>query len=346
MDMKKLLVLFAVIAFFSGCSKQTIEDSRLQMRGEQVFAPNETTPFSGRSEAVYENGQLAISKEWKNGIPDGKHEEWFENGIKALEAEYSDGNIISYKVWNVLGEQLTQVQVKGDSLVGKNFWTTERDEPFWSTWRYEVIVKNGFTQIQDLESKSIDTTTDESTPIHVEAKTTIHFKDGYPISGSAFVAINGKSEHREISYNYQSDDDTVEVIRTRANGDIESSNTVPKSSLYGAVFVKNGMLFNRGYISDLKTDKTIYGIRDLSGFSKDYQYEVFFNSDADYDNSWSIGVKPDGNAEFQKCIIDGEHYYSGEYSGKDLNYCELEYGTVESLLNTENVKYLLKYRGL
>ena len=70
MDMKKLLVLFAVIAFFSGCSKQTIEDSRLQMRGEQVFAPNETTPFSGKSEAVYENGQLAISKEWENGKDD------------------------------------------------------------------------------------------------------------------------------------------------------------------------------------------------------------------------------------------------------------------------------------
>lgn len=317
MRVKSLLALFIISAstFTFGCSEKTIEDSRLSTRGNEVFAPNESIPFSGKSERYYKSGQLAKSKEWTDGLPNGKHQEWHKNGVKKLEAEYRDGKIINFQTWSVSGVKLTQVQIKDNTLTGENFWTFDLDRPGVQSSRRELIVSNGLIKTDKVKVKKVNNLPDESK--YKETKSAVHYKDGYPQKGTVYSEVEDELKRLNLSYEYHDNANTVDIIKKSKDGEFVSKETVEKKSLHGEVVVKNGKLYAQGLVKDVKSGLNVYGIYALDDDSRiDYDYEIFWLS-SNNNNGWSIKITSDGNSEFYSCQVEGEFYYLEE----DLSSC-------------------------
>tara|TARA_Y100000310_G_scaffold249794_1_gene255930 strand:- start:15 stop:1244 length:1230 start_codon:yes stop_codon:yes gene_type:complete len=69
---KTLLIVLPLLLMMAGCSK-TINESTLIKRGEHMYEPNATKPFSGKVFELYENGQKMFEGSYKDGF---KHGDW------------------------------------------------------------------------------------------------------------------------------------------------------------------------------------------------------------------------------------------------------------------------------
>jgi antitoxin component YwqK of YwqJK toxin-antitoxin module len=72
-----------------------------QERNNLIYLPNKTKPFSGNNLCKYNNGQIKYKGKYKNGMKDGKHIYWNENGQLGSEKVFingkrKDGHYISY----------------------------------------------------------------------------------------------------------------------------------------------------------------------------------------------------------------------------------------------------------
>ncbi len=121
---KLLLLLFPLALFTIGCGENK-EDTTSSKLGEDitevepqldgvtldkleeregiVYLKGSDTPYTGKATSLYENGQKTEAN-LKDGKRDGLIVLWHENGQKALEQKYKDGEEISAKYWNRKGE--------------------------------------------------------------------------------------------------------------------------------------------------------------------------------------------------------------------------------------------------
>jgi antitoxin component YwqK of YwqJK toxin-antitoxin module len=76
---------------------------KLEEREGIVYLKGSDTPYTGKATSLYENGQKSEAN-LKDGKRDGLIVLWHENGQKALEQTYKDGEEISAKYWNRKGE--------------------------------------------------------------------------------------------------------------------------------------------------------------------------------------------------------------------------------------------------
>ena len=76
---------------------------KLEEREGIVYLKGSDTPYTGKATSLYENGQKTEAN-LKDGKRDGLIVLWHENGQKALEQKYKDGEEISAKYWNRKGE--------------------------------------------------------------------------------------------------------------------------------------------------------------------------------------------------------------------------------------------------
>ena len=87
--MKKLLpVLFILI--ITSCSKEVPSD-QLVVRDGIYYEVNSQTPFSGTSVKYYENGQLGMRENYKDGKEEGIFEYYYENGQLNRKSTYKNG---------------------------------------------------------------------------------------------------------------------------------------------------------------------------------------------------------------------------------------------------------------
>ena len=78
---------------------------KLEEREGIVYLKGSDTPYTGKATSLYENGQKTEAN-LKDGKRDGLIVLWHENGQKALEQKYKDGEEISAKYWNRKGESV------------------------------------------------------------------------------------------------------------------------------------------------------------------------------------------------------------------------------------------------
>ena len=78
---------------------------KLEERGGIVYLKGSDTPYTGKATSLYENGQKTEAN-LKDGKRDGLIVLWHENGQKALEQKYKDGEEISAKYWIRKGESV------------------------------------------------------------------------------------------------------------------------------------------------------------------------------------------------------------------------------------------------
>ena len=81
------LLLFLLI----GCSKESVELSKLQDRGGLYYKINSEEPYSGTSFELYDNGQKKSEGTYKDGKEDGLWTGWYDNGQKEIEGAFKDG---------------------------------------------------------------------------------------------------------------------------------------------------------------------------------------------------------------------------------------------------------------
>jgi len=118
--MKKLLLLLLLTFSFSTFADESLESlmggfcyesSRVQVRNNLFFLPNQELPFSGENLCVYsKNGQHQSQGETLNGKQQGWWTWWKENGELWKKEQYDDGEKIGYK-WFILNE-IGQIEIE------------------------------------------------------------------------------------------------------------------------------------------------------------------------------------------------------------------------------------------
>lgn len=90
--MQPVIILMCLVLALSGCEK-VVDSDGIQTRDGIIYLPNSTTPFSGRVEDFFENGQMKIGATYKNGKLDGLARQWYENGQRHIEATFKNGKL-------------------------------------------------------------------------------------------------------------------------------------------------------------------------------------------------------------------------------------------------------------
>ncbi|MDC0157945.1 hypothetical protein OAK38_09295 [Verrucomicrobia bacterium] len=126
--MKATLFALFVALLMVGCGEDVVDGSKLQDRNGVTYLPNEETPFTGRAESFYENGQKKEERNYKDGKWDGFYTVWYRNGQKEEESNWRDGKLMFAFVWKPNGEKCPVTNVKDGNgvLVWYNDDGTER----------------------------------------------------------------------------------------------------------------------------------------------------------------------------------------------------------------------------
>ena len=128
--MKNILLIIAALMLFVGCSKEPINFEQMLVERDNVYYTKDTyKPYTGdvfslyddgkkESEGAfkdgyyngkwtswYSNGQKYTEGTFKHDNYDGKWTSWYENGQKYLVGIYKDGNVISEKCWDEVGNE-------------------------------------------------------------------------------------------------------------------------------------------------------------------------------------------------------------------------------------------------
>ncbi len=94
---------------------EAINDEKLQERGEGgeklAYAPNQQSPYTGWTKAMYDNGQIMMLSQCKDGKLDGLLTNWYNDGQKREERNYKDGNLVTAVAWKPNGDKCPHTNV-------------------------------------------------------------------------------------------------------------------------------------------------------------------------------------------------------------------------------------------
>ena len=93
----------------------------LDVRENIVFLKGSETPYTGKIFLLHENGQKKFEGNIKEGKQDGLHMEWFEDGQKQGEVNFTSGHITKTVSWHKNGQKAEEVNFKNSSPDG--LWT-------------------------------------------------------------------------------------------------------------------------------------------------------------------------------------------------------------------------------
>ena len=127
--MKKLLILlFSILISFNsyGLFEKTVcVETDTQDRGDIIYLPNKSKPFTGKNLCEYENGQNESKGKVKDGKIVGKWTFWYENGLKISEGNFTSDGIsetkeISYSqfIQSVNQGNVSTVKIAGSRITG------------------------------------------------------------------------------------------------------------------------------------------------------------------------------------------------------------------------------------
>ena len=105
-------------------SEKVVSANELQFIGEDdeiAYLSGEDTPFTGKVEDFYDNGQKVEEGNYKDGKLDGLYTSWYENGQKREESNWRDDKLMSAKAWKPNGEKCPFTNVKDGDGVGVRY---------------------------------------------------------------------------------------------------------------------------------------------------------------------------------------------------------------------------------
>ena len=101
--------------------EKVVSPNELQFIGaddEIAYLSGEDTPFTGKVECFYDNGQKVEEGNYKDGKLDGLYTSWYENGQKREETNWRDDKLMAAFVWKPNGEKcpVTNVDKHGTGI--------------------------------------------------------------------------------------------------------------------------------------------------------------------------------------------------------------------------------------
>lgn len=111
----KILLMLVFLASFINAADYNYK--KLQFRNGIAYKVNKQEGFSGRAVAYYENGQLGLSINYKDGKKNGLQEEYYPNGQLISSTNYKDGKVVDnlVKIYSSDGKLKSEINFK-DSL--------------------------------------------------------------------------------------------------------------------------------------------------------------------------------------------------------------------------------------
>ena len=140
--MKAKLLSLAIALLMVGCGEDAVGYWKLQDRGGVMYLPNEETPFTGRAEGFYYNGQMLMKVNLKDGKRDGLWTKWYENGQKKEESNWKDGKIWSALVWKSNGEKCPVTNVRDGNGLRVEYNDNGTERGYRQTYKDGEEVRN------------------------------------------------------------------------------------------------------------------------------------------------------------------------------------------------------------
>ncbi|MGL5124596.1 MAG: toxin-antitoxin system YwqK family antitoxin [Fusobacteriaceae bacterium] len=85
------LVYYKITSFLAYGKQEVIDESQLQERNGVYYKINEEKGFTGIVAEKYENGQIEMEYNYKNGKEDGPYKFYYSNGQLKVEGNYKNG---------------------------------------------------------------------------------------------------------------------------------------------------------------------------------------------------------------------------------------------------------------
>ena len=121
--MKPVLLSLVIALLMVGCGDGIVDYEDLEYRNGVAYLPNEETPFTGRAESFYRNGQKRREVNFKDGKQDGLWTWWNENGQKEEEENWKDGMEDGlWTKWHWNGQKYKEVTYKDGKKDGLETW--------------------------------------------------------------------------------------------------------------------------------------------------------------------------------------------------------------------------------
>ena len=92
-----------------GMKEKVVSPNELQFIGaddEIAYLSGEDTPFTGKVECFYDNGQKVEEGNYKDGKLDGLYTSWYENGQKREETNWRDDKLMAAFVWKPMAKSV------------------------------------------------------------------------------------------------------------------------------------------------------------------------------------------------------------------------------------------------
>ena len=78
--MKKIAIFLILASLFVSCGEKEVDLSKKQVRDGIVYVVNENQPFTGKLISKFDNGQIEVSEQYRNGQADGPQISYYSNG--------------------------------------------------------------------------------------------------------------------------------------------------------------------------------------------------------------------------------------------------------------------------
>ncbi|RUO33766.1 toxin-antitoxin system YwqK family antitoxin [Aliidiomarina soli] len=283
--MRNLIVFFFICLIVSACSQETSDDNELQKR---------------------------------NGVEHGTRYSWYLNGQLKQETEFSHGQIVRHRAWDRNGKQTSQINVVGQSLDGRVFWTDFVSDAVHSYMEYNfhdgVIQDQRFKVVSENDKGEVSLT-----DLNVE------YSDGLPTKMIFLTREDNQSARSETTYDYL----PTHVAIRREGPDYSEQSTSTREALLrqDRLIIKDNLIYQHTSVVDLLT----LSMR----FYYDYVNSIWWHGlDG---NAWEISMQEDGTAQFNSCIVGGRTMDSRGARGT----CDTEYGAADELVELDQVQHIL-----
>lgn len=95
---------------------KAVEFKSLQERGDSdpklFYQVNSQAPYSGWAKSMHPNGQVESVVNFQDGKREGSWVGWYENGQKALDVKYKNGNPELLTTWHMNGKRKSEINMK------------------------------------------------------------------------------------------------------------------------------------------------------------------------------------------------------------------------------------------
>ena len=134
-----ILLAISLPLLLGGCGEkhEGVSEEELEVSEGIICFKGSDTAYTGKSYAVYPNGQKKDEGNIKYGKLDGLSLGWYENGQKELEINYKDGKYDGLAAsWHENGQKEKEINYKDGKQEGlATFWHENGQKSFESNWK-------------------------------------------------------------------------------------------------------------------------------------------------------------------------------------------------------------------